>query len=308
MSDLPASPSVTTVRSFRLRARLVRAIREFFASRGVAEVLTPVKTMYGVTDVHIESVALADEGYLRTSPEYAHKRLLAAGVGDLYELGPVFRAHEHGRRHRTEFTLLEWYRVGWTWSRLAEEVLELVESVTPDHRWRRRTVSWQALMVERLGTEPTTAGASELRGLASDAPPGLDTSELFDWLFATRVQPSLPQDQLTVVHDYPACQAALARLRPDAPEWAERFEVFAGPLELANGYRELTDAAAQRERFEADNRRRGKLGRSAMPIDERLIDALEAGLPECSGVALGFDRLAMVAAGSDDIGDVEVSA
>ncbi|MGK7295325.1 MAG: EF-P lysine aminoacylase EpmA [Candidatus Wenzhouxiangella sp. M2_3B_020] len=297
---------MSTVRSFRLRARLVRAIRQFFAQRGVEEALTPATTTCGVTDVHIESVALAPGGYLRTSPEYAHKRLLAAGAGDLYELGPVFRAGEHGRLHRTEFTLLEWYRVGWTWSRLADEVLDLVEMLTPGRRWHRRIVPWRDLMGEELGLDPAGACVDELRRLASDAPAGLERPELFDWLFATRVQPTLPLDQLTVVHDYPACQAALARLRPDAPEWAERFEVFAGTLELANGYRELTDATAQRQRFEADNRRRRELGRSSMPIDERLIDALQTGLPECSGVALGFDRLAMVAADTDDIGDVEM--
>ena len=306
MVDAPSSPAIAREEAFRLRARLARGIREFFQRRGVSEALTPATTPSGVTDVHIESVALADGGYLRTSPEYAHKRLLAAGAGDLYELGPVFRAGEHGRRHRTEFTLLEWYRVGWSWARLAEEAVELVEALTPEHRWRRRIVPWREVMNEALDSDPTGASADELRRSASDAPAGLDKPELFDWLFATRVQPALPRDQLTVVHDYPACQAALARLRPDAPEWAERFELFAGTLELANGYRELTDAEAQRQRFESDNRRRRALGREPMPIDEGLIEALAAGLPECSGVALGFDRLAMVAAGTGDIGDVSM--
>ena len=290
----------------RARAHMVDGIRRFFARRGVLEVVTPTITEAGVTDVHIESVALADGRFLRTSPEYAQKRLLAAGLGDLYELGPVFRAGEHGRRHREEFLMLEWYRIGWEWSALAEEVLELVRELTSAQRWTERHIAWRELMLEHAGLDPQHASDQDLRAAAADAPENLDRPELLDWLFATRIQPGLPADQLTVVHDFPACQAALARLKPCEPQWADRFEIFAGNLELANGYRELTDPAEQRHRFEADNRRRNLLGRSPMTVDRPLLAALEAGLPECSGVALGVDRLMMISQSASDIADVRL--
>lgn len=288
----------------RERARVVDAIRRFFARRNVVEVSTPLITDSGVTDLHVESLRLADGRFLRTSPEYAHKRLLAAGVGDLYELGPVFRAGEHGRRHREEFLLLEWYRVGWEWSALAEEVVALVRELTPGRGWKVRTIAWRDLVLEHTGVALESASDRQLRAAAGDAPGELDQPELLDWLFATRIQPALPRDQLTVVHDFPACQAALARLKPGQPQWAERFEAFAGGLELANGYRELTDPDQQRRRFEADNSRRRALGRAPMPVDSRLIDALESGLPECSGVALGVDRLMMLHRRATDIAEI----
>ncbi len=299
---------MTEAENARKRARCIDRIRKFFARREVIEVVTPVVTEAGVTDVHIESVPLADGRFLRTSPEYAHKRLLAAGVGDLYELGPVFRAGERGRRHREEFLMLEWYRVGWQWSELAEEVLELVRELTPGRRWTSRRVAWRDLMLRHAGLDPATASDAELRAAAHDAPGHLDRPELLDWLFATRLQPALPDGQLTVVHDFPACQAALARLKPGAPQWAERFEVFAGSLELANGYRELTDPVEQRRRFEADNRRRRALGLPPMPVDHRMIAALETGLPECAGVALGVDRLMMIDQGVSDIAEIQILA
>lgn len=287
----------------RARARIVGRIRQFFARRDVTEVQTPVISDSGVTDLHIESVALADGRYLRTSPEYVHKRLLAAGAGDLYELGPVFRSGERGRLHREEFLMLEWYRLGWDWRQLADEVIELIIELTPDRSWRVGFVAWRDLMRRTVGIDPESAPESVLRAAAPGAPGDLDRPELLDWVFATRLQPGLPDDRLTVVHGFPACQAALARLDPERPQWAERFEVFAGGVELANGYRELTDPVEQRRRFEMDNRRRRALGRAPMPVDRELIDALDRGLPECSGVALGVDRLIMVATGSDDIAE-----
>lgn len=289
-----------------LRARMARSAREFFFDRDVAEVHTPLITATGVTDVHIECVELAEGGYLRSSPEYAHKRLLAAGLGDLYELGPVFRAGEKGLVHRPEFTLLEWYRLGWEWQALAHETVTLIETLAPANGRAIEFVRWADLVERETGLNYAEADVAGLAAATLDAPAGLDEPERLDWLFATRVQPALPADVITVVHHYPAIQAALARRDPGDPAWAERFEVFVGGLELANGYRELTDADEQRARFESDNRRRAALGLRKMPIDERLLDALASGLPECSGVALGFDRLVLLAAGADDLGETRL--
>lgn len=289
------------------RAEMLARVRRFFAKRGVVEVQTPLLTRAGVSDVHIESVATeSPAGWLRTSPEYCHKRLLAAGFGDLYELGPVFRRGETGRHHQPEFTLLEWYRVDWDWRRLAREVVDLIhecleaDSETWPVVWR----SWNECFRENLGIDALSAHTHSIRELAGDAPPDLDRDALLDWLFATRVQAAFAARTITVVYDYPASQAALARIREDDPRVAERFEVFAGPNELANGYHELTDAGEQAKRFERDNRIRLESGRETMPADDQLLDALAAGLPECSGVALGFDRLLMVSLGAEAIGQV----
>lgn len=288
----------------RKRARILADIRQFFRDRDVVEVDTPVLTRSGVTDPQIESIpAGRGKAWLRTSPEYWHKRLLAAGLGDLYELGPVFRAGESGHLNQVEFTLLEWYRLGWTWRELAEEVIELITACLGV---RRDTVTvrhlpWRDAFRERLGFDPLTASDSEITACARDAPDGCNRDMLLDYLFATRVQPGMTPGAITVIFDYPASQAALARLNPDDGRVAERFEVFFGPVELANGYRELTDGIHQKARFEADNRLRAELGRAPMPIDAELLAALDSGLPECSGVALGVDRLIMLALDGNDI-------
>ncbi|QOC23583.1 EF-P lysine aminoacylase GenX [Wenzhouxiangella sp. AB-CW3] len=289
------------------RARLVARMRSFLDRRGLTEVSTPLVTAGGVTDPHIESTALdRSDGYLRTSPEYWHKRLLAAGFGDLYELGPVFRDGERGRLHQPEFTLLEWYRVGWDWQELAAEVVALIEhcldrpEAGPPAFWR----SWRDCFLDQLGVDALTAEREQLENIAGETPPGLTRDMLLDYLFATRIQPEFPADRITIVHDYPASQAALARLKPADPAVAERFEVFVGPVELANGYRELLDPEQQRNRFERDNRIRRELKRTVMPIDEDLIAALEAGMPDCSGVALGVDRLVMLATNAQHITEV----
>jgi lysyl-tRNA synthetase class 2 len=293
--------------ALRARARITRTVRDFFDERGVTEVSTPLLTASGVTDIHIESVATASpSGWLRTSPEYAHKRLLAAGFGDLYELGPVFRRGEAGRHHQPEFTLLEWYRVGWGWRQLAGEVVDLIDACLPTTDGARpiRWISWSDCFEEALGLDAPGADAASLAERADDAPAGLDRNALLDWLFATRIQPCFPASGVTVVYDYPAEQAALARLRADDARFAERFEVFVGPLELANGYHELCDADEQRSRFERDNRARAARGQPVMPVDEAILAALDAGLPDCSGVALGLDRLVMAALGRSSIDEV----
>lgn len=281
-------------------------IRKFFAERGVTEVSTPLLTGSGVTEPQIQSLALADgQGFLRTSPEYFHKRLLAAGFGDLYELGPVLRDGERGRLHRPEFTLLEWYRTGWTWEKLANETIELVaECSGPRQRWQIRQVAWRQLYLEALQFDPLDADEQSLHEATPGLPLDCDRQMRLDFLMSTMIQPQLPADQLTVVHHFPAEQAALAQIDPADARLALRFEVFAGGVELANGYQELLDPVEQRARFERDNDRRQTLGLPSMPIDECLLAALAHGLPACAGVALGFERLMMALVGTNNISDV----
>jgi len=298
---------VATNQALVARARLLSSVRAFLDQRGLIEVTTPVITDSGITDLHIESVALdAAQGFLRTSPEYAHKRLLARGLGDLYEIGPVFRAGESGRLHRIEFTLLEWYRLGMRWQDLAQETLDLCQHAmqTLGHGiWAEHWLDWSACFTAAGLPDPLTTEDARIEALTADLPADCSRDNRLDWLFSTRIQSSFPEHRLSVVHGYPASQAALARLDPDDPRKAQRFEVFAGPVELANGYQELTDAKEQERRFEADNEARRALGRRAMPIDRAFLAALDEGLPECAGVALGIDRLVMVALGVEEIGE-----
>lgn len=291
----------------KLRADVQADIRHFFAARQVTEVSTPLLTDCGVSEPQIESLELANaQGFLRTSPEYYHKRLLAAGFGDLYELGPVMRAAEHGRLHRPEFTLLEWYRLGMDWQQLALETVDLIRHCgrRVDRNWQTRLVGWQALFGEVLDIDPLTVSDRQLRTMTDDVPTGCDRPMRLDYMMATRIQPTLPDHQLTVIHHYPADQAALAQLEPGQPELARRFEVFAGPMELANGYQELLDPEEQAQRFERDNQRRQALGLRSMPSDPRLLAALNHGLPPCSGVAMGFDRLMMVLTGAGELSEI----
>lgn len=289
------------------RARLNALVREFFAARGVLEVETPVLSRAANTDPNIEPFLLpapavlggaADIRWLRTSPEFAIKRLLAAGIGDCYELGRVFRAGEAGRRHNPEFTLLEWYRIGLPLDRLMDEVAELV--VCAGRAFGRELAvarcSYRELFMQQLGLCPHEASVDQLREALGDQAPaadGLDRDDWLDLLMSLRIQPALPADRLLLVDDYPASQGALARLRRDADGRmvAARFEAFLGPLELANGFHELADADEQLARFEADLARRAGRGQPPLPIDRELVDALRHGLPDCSGVALGVDRL-----------------
>lgn len=310
--------------ALRLRARLNAAIRAFFAERGVLEVETPVLSQAGNTEPNIASFSLEFSGHrdagaarrwLRTSPEYPLKRLLAAGIGDCYELGRVFRDGEAGGRHNPEFTMLEWYRVGWDHRRLAEECAQLVQTALGlvGRRARLRTVRYRELYREALGLDPLQAGPPALRealGEVAVEADGLSRDDWLDLLMSHRIQPAFPPDQLLVLHDYPASQCMLARVREDdgdaeapAPV-AERFELFLGPLELANGYHELADAGEQGARFGRELAERARRGAPEPPVDERLLDALSHGLPDCAGVALGVDRLLMAMLGTPRIADV----
>jgi elongation factor P--(R)-beta-lysine ligase len=301
-----------------LRAQLHALIREFFAARDVLEVETPILSEAGNTDPNIESFRADFAGHveqgvrtrwLRTSPEFALKRLVASGIGDCYELGRVFRNGEAGRRHNPEFTLLEWYRVGWDHHALMDETAALIEAAM---RLAGRAItiaraSYRELFLEHAGIDPFTATTREMHEVLSDfgiCTDGLSRDDWLDLVLTHRVEPRLRGDVLTLVHDFPPSKAALARIRPGTPAVAERFEALLGASELANGYHELTDAREQRERFLADIARRGDRGRVEPPLDARLLAALEAGLPDCAGVALGVDRLLMAMLGTSEIRDV----
>lgn len=312
-------------RAALLRARLYALIREFFAARGVLEVETPILSCAGNSDPNIESFSTqfaghvdagARERWLRTSSEFPQKRLLAAGIGDCYELGRVFRNGEAGQRHNPEFTMLEWYRVGWNHRRLIDESIELVTaalaSVGKGAEVYKST--YRELFKAAIDVDPFTASDAELRGSLGEVrveAAGLSRDDWLDLLLTHRIQPNFPPERITVVFDYPASQCALAKIRLDAAQpsafgpqpfpVAERFELYVGVQELANGYHELTDAAEQRGRFMRDNVRRRNRGLRELPIDENFLAALERGMPDCAGVALGVERLLMAMAGIDDI-------
>jgi lysyl-tRNA synthetase class 2 len=306
------------MRAIRLRARLNAAIRGFFARRDVLEVETPVLSQAGNTEPNIASFSLEFSGrtngaprtrWLRTSPEYALKRLLAAGIGDCYELGRVFRDGEAGARHNPEFTMLEWYRVGWDHQRLIDEVAELINAALAlvDRHATLERIAWRDLYRQRLALDPISASDAELQhalGAVRIDPEGLTRDDWLDLLLTHRLQPHFPADGLLAVFDYPASQAALARVRPGDPPLAERFELYLGPLEVANGYHELLDADEQRTRFERDLAVREGRGAPRPPLDERLLGAMQSGLPACAGVALGVDRLLMAMLGTSRIADV----
>ena len=307
--------TITLHEALGLRARLYALIREFFAQRNVLEVETPILSAAANTEPNIESFSTmfsghvdagSPERWLRTSAEFPLKRLLAAGVGDCYELGRVFRNGEAGRRHNPEFTMLEWYRVGWDHLRLLDETIELVRHALAmvGREASLASMTYRALFVETLNIDPFNASIEALRESLHDIEingEGLQRDDWLDLLITHRIQPDFPSDRITVIRDWPATQCALARIRPDDPPVAERFELYLGPHELANGYHELTDPAEQRTRFENDNRRRKVRGQRELPIDENLLAALESGLPACAGVALGIERLMMCISGNNDI-------
>ena len=295
------------------RARLLSQCREFFNARGVLEVETPLLSRTAVTDVHLASVNCDVAGvgrcYLQTSPEYPMKRLLSAGVGDCYQICKVFRDGESGRNHHPEFTMLEWYRRGFDHHALMDEVEALLGAlmggVYTNPAERR---SYASLFQEHFGLHPVTCPLSELerlaRVIAGSEVPNSDRDTLFDLLMAVKIGPSLGHDRLVFVMDFPASQAALARLLPGDPPVAARFEAYARGLELCNGFHELADAAEQRRRFEADLAARAARGLPAVPVDEDFLQALSSGLPDCAGVAVGLDWVLMVATGAQRLADV----
>jgi lysyl-tRNA synthetase class 2 len=296
-----------------LRAALLARTRAFFASRRVLEVDTPALVNAAVTDRHIHSlpVDLSDGAtlFVHTSPEYAMKRLLAAGIGDIYQICHVARGFEQSRMHNTEFTLLEWYRLGFDLNALMDEVEALVRALCPAHPALQLTaqrLSYREVFARHTGLDPLDASVAQL--LTVVAPLGYRSAggrdELLDLIMGAVIGPALGHDCLTFIHGYPASQAALARLDPVDPRTAQRFELYGAGLELANGFHELAAADEQRARFAADLRERRERALPVHRMDERLLAALAAGLPDCAGVAVGFDRVLMLAAGAAHIEEV----
>lgn len=302
--DWPPSADIPRLRQ---RAEWLAGMRRFFAEHGVVEVETPLLGQAGVTDIHIDSLRACDTGrWLQTSPEYAMKRLLAAGLGDCYQITRAFRAGEQGRWHNPEFTLLEWYRLGFSADQLMAEVGALVERFLGPATIARRPYA-QAFMEAGLpdplvATEPALMRSALAHPAATAMPPGLSRHALLDWLFSQVVVPGLPA-RCFVTH-YPAAQAVLARLDDDDPRVAARFELFCHGVEIANGFHELTDPEALRRRFESDQAARQQAGREIPQIDERLLAAMTSGLPDCAGVALGVDRLFALAAGAESLAGI----
>jgi elongation factor P--(R)-beta-lysine ligase len=315
--------------ALRARAALLARAREFFAARGVLEVDTPLLVNSPVSDVHIASASVeltaAPSGtaagraparlFLHTSPEYAMKRLIAAGSGDIYQICHVVRGEERGRLHNPEFTLIEWYRLGATLTALMDEVETLVRALLGTAAATRRSerVSYREAFQRELGLDPLAAADAELLAAAARlglAPRpagtrgGFDRDELLEFLMGCALGPRLGRGALTFIHGYPASQAALARLDPQDARTALRFELYCEGLELANGFEELPSASEQRARFERDNAERRRAGLPVSAPDERLLAALAAGLPDCAGVALGFDRTLMLALGASHIDEV----
>lgn len=290
---------------------MLAKIRRFFGARGALEVETPLLCRAAGVDPNLQpfvaefrlpgqtrGLAL----YLQTSPEFAMKRLLASGSGDIYQICKAFRDEEAGRLHNPEFTLLEWYRVGFELDALIEEIEDLFDALFADMRplAPARRVAYRHIFRECVGADPIEAELAELdarareRGLnEARALCGDDRTLWLDLLFSHLAQPGLGRGRIDCVYDYPACLPSLARRKPGDPRVVERVEVFLDGMELGNGYRELTEATEQARRFEADLAVRRARGLSLPPVDARLLAALQAGLPECSGVALGLDRLLM---------------
>ena len=306
-----------SIDQLRQRATLIASIRQFFADRQVMEVDTPAMSHATVTDIHLHTFQTEFVGpgyadgsklFFMTSPEFHMKRLLAAGSGCIYQINKAFRNEENGRYHNPEFTMLEWYRVGFDHHKLMDEMDDLLQLVLKCGAAQRMT--YQQAFIDVLGVCPLEDSMTELKtaasklGLSDIAEPEEDRDTLLQLLFSVGVEHKIGQDVPAFVYDFPASQAALAKINPQDHRVADRFEVYFKGIELANGFHELDNPKEQLARFEQDNAKRLDMGLKPQPIDYHLISALEAGLPDCAGVALGIDRLIMLALGCDHIDQV----
>ncbi|AOV98129.1 elongation factor P lysine(34) lysyltransferase [Edwardsiella hoshinae] len=317
MSDTASWQPSAPVANLLKRASIMATIRRFFSDRGVLEVDTPSMSQATITDVHLvpfqthfvgPGVAQGMTLYLMTSPEYHMKRLLAAGSGPIYQLCHSFRNEESGRYHNPEFTMLEWYRPHYDMYRLMNEVDDLLQQVLECDS--AETLSYQQAFIRHLDVDPLSADKAQLREVAAKldlsnvADKEEDRDTLLQLLFAFGVEPHIGKERPAFVYHFPASQASLAQISTEDHRVAERFEVYYRGVELANGFHELTDADEQRLRFEQDNRKRAALGLPQQPIDEHLLAALAHGMPDSSGVALGVDRLIMLALSAERLSEV----
>lgn len=311
-----------SIEALQQRAKILQTIRQFFITRGVLEVETPVLSQAGVTDINlfcfkthfigpqISSLKPDSQGlplYMQTSPEFHMKRLLSAGSGCIFQISKVFRNEESGRFHNPEFTLLEWYRLGFDHFRLMDEMDQLLQLILNSKSARRCT--YQNAFLEVLDVDPLSASLEQLKKSGERLNLGdvlnneKDRDTVLQLLFCIAIEPVIAQDKPCFIYNFPASQAALAKISPDDSRVAERFEVYFHGIELANGFHELSDPQEQLRRFQKDNQLRAQKGLAQMPIDQNFISSLHA-LPECAGVALGIDRLVMLATGNKHIDDV----
>ncbi len=299
----------------RSREAMMRRARDYFVAQEVLAVDTPALSQYAVTDTNIESLAVSARNgrkyFLHTSPEFCMKRMLAAGYPDIYSICRVFRDGEVGQRHAPEFTMVEWYRLGFELDEMVDDTTRFIATCLDLPTLANSVVRFEftEAFQEFAGIDVTDASFDDLAKCCDAderlrAAIGTDKDAWLDLILATVIARQFVSDQLTVVQHYPASQAALARLCPGDPRFADRFEVFCGSIELANGYVELTDAGEQRRRMDSDLKKRTDSGQAKPPWDRSLISALESGLPQCAGVAVGFERLQMIFDGTDEIRDV----
>jgi elongation factor P--(R)-beta-lysine ligase len=305
-----------SIEIIKLRAELLFHIREFFKKRSVMEVETPSLSNFPTLDLHLDSFSIKDNQgintlYLITSPEYHMKRLLAAESGSIYQICKAFRNEEAGQFHNPEFTIIEWYRVGWDHWQLMEETETLLDKLL--HCGTATRMSYQEVFEQNLKIDPFSLSTKKFIEQCQKhqaKPPSdlleqnVNVDEQLNFLMGSFIEPHLGLDRPTFITDYPATQASLARIHPNKKYLAQRFELYYKGLELGNGFHELADAEEQGKRFIAENQRRKQLGKSELPIDTRLLKALEHGLPDCAGIALGFDRILMLAAGKSRMEEV----
>ena len=306
-----------TISALKQRARILQKIRQFFADKDVLEVDTPALSQATVTDQHLHSfntqfhspfASKPQTLYLQTSPEFAMKRLLCAGSGAIYQICKAFRNEEAGHFHNPEFTMLEWYRPDFDHHQLMAEMDELIQLILGCNSAEKLT--YQQAFETHLNCDPINASLSDIQSLASTqgyqdmAQNEQDKDTLLTLLFSQKVEPKIGQQRPCFVYGFPASQAALAKITPSDTKVAERFELYFKGIELANGFHELDDADEQLARFEADNTKREQHGLTTMPIDQHLIAALSHGLPQCAGVAMGIDRLVMLAIHASSIEQV----
>ncbi len=302
-----------------LRARLLGRLRELFAERKTMEVETPILSAAASTDSNLHSMKTCIDAtgpmYLHTSPEFPMKRLLAAGCQDIYQLCRVFRDGESGRLHNPEFTLLEWYRVGFSLEQMMEDVIEIILACLQlsDRQMQPgfHSLTYQQAFQDFAGIDPLKREWNDIvlccDQYGIEIPPSMNTDHIDDGLdlvLSHVVMPALIGTELVFIYEYPASQAALAELSRSDPRVALRFELFYKGIELVNGFEELTNANEQEGRFAAENLARAKRGFEPMPVDQRMLDALKSGIPGCAGAALGVDRLLMCMTGRDSIQDV----